>query len=187
MGTGSGRKCSNIKTTVTCVKKHENIIQDFLPADVLSGFYTASALWAIGRGTIIRVLKSGKKHLKTLGITTEMTTLILISYLRCIVLWPPEWIQYDSFALLGLDILDGQPQTNLCSWIESLHPHPTPHKWSFQVRCVQSAFLNGHLEKCTTTRSTCNQSSTVWLDEEFHHQHARALCHQVCLLHLIMS
>ncbi len=29
------------------------------------------------------------------------------------------------------------------------------------------------METCTTTRSTCNQSSAVWLDEEFHRQHAR--------------
>ena len=62
-------------TTVTCVKKQENINQDFLPATVLSCFDTASALWGIGTGTITRVLKSGKKHLKTLGITTDRTTL----------------------------------------------------------------------------------------------------------------
>ncbi len=77
MGTGSGRKCADIKATV---KKHEDIPQDILPAHVLSGCDTVSALWGIGKGTVIKVLKSGKKQLDTLGITTaNLDSLILQS------------------------------------------------------------------------------------------------------------
>lgn len=68
MGTSLGRKCADIKATV---EKHEDIIEDILPAHVLSGCDSVSALWGIGKGTVFNVLKSGKKHLNTLGITTE--------------------------------------------------------------------------------------------------------------------
>ena len=68
MGTSSGRKCADIKATV---EKHEDIIEDILPAHVLSGCDSVSALWGIGKGTVFSVLKSGKKHLNTLGITTK--------------------------------------------------------------------------------------------------------------------
>ena len=75
MGTSSGRKCADIKATV---EKHEDIIEDILPAHVLYGCDTVSALWGIGKGTVIQVLKSGKKHLNTLGITTENKNSVIL-------------------------------------------------------------------------------------------------------------
>lgn len=67
-GTSAGRKSADIQATV---EKHKDIIEDILPAHVLSGCDTVSALWGIGKGTVLKVLKSGKKSLNKLGNTTE--------------------------------------------------------------------------------------------------------------------
>ena len=68
IGTSSARKCADIKATA---EKHANIIGSLLPAHVLSGCDTVSSLWGIGKGTVLKVLKSGKKSLNKLGETQE--------------------------------------------------------------------------------------------------------------------
>ena len=75
MGTSLGRKCADIKATV---EKHEDIIEDILPAHVLSGCDSVPALWGIGKGTVFSVLKTGKKHLNTLSITTENDASVIL-------------------------------------------------------------------------------------------------------------
>ena len=63
IGTSSGSKCADIKATI------ENIINNILPAHVLSGCDTVSFLWGIGKGTLLNVLTSGEKSLNKLGNT----------------------------------------------------------------------------------------------------------------------
>lgn len=59
-GTSSKRKCANVKATA---EKHIDIFNNVLPAHVLSGCDTVSSLWGTGKGTVLKVLKSGKKSL----------------------------------------------------------------------------------------------------------------------------
>ena len=68
IGSSSGRKCVDIKETV---EKHLDIIDNVLPAHVLSGCDTVSCLWGIGKVTVLKVLKSGQKSLSKLGNTEE--------------------------------------------------------------------------------------------------------------------
>lgn len=78
VGTSSGRRCADIKATV---EKHGDTINDILPAHVLSGCDTVSSLWNIGKGTVLKVLKSEKKPLNKLGFTNESDDSVL---LQCI-------------------------------------------------------------------------------------------------------
>ena len=64
IGTSSGRKCVDIKATV---HKCSATIEDIPPAHVLSGFYTVSCLWGIGKGTVLKVPKAGMVSLDKLG------------------------------------------------------------------------------------------------------------------------
>ena len=62
--TSSGRKCVDIQASV---HKHSTIIDDVLPAHVLSGCETVSGLWGIGKETILKVVMTGQASLKKLG------------------------------------------------------------------------------------------------------------------------
>ena len=62
-GTSATRSSVDIKATV---ETHADIIGDLLPAHVLSGCDTVSYLWGIGKGTVVKILKS-KKTLRKLG------------------------------------------------------------------------------------------------------------------------
>ena len=68
IGTSAGRKCIDIKATV---EKHNDIIDNVLAAHVLSGCDTVSTLYGIGKGTVLKVLKSGKHTLNKLGNTEK--------------------------------------------------------------------------------------------------------------------
>ena len=57
-GTSSSRKCADIKATV---EKHLDIIDNLLPAHVHSGVDTVSYLWGIGKGTVLKALRSGEQ------------------------------------------------------------------------------------------------------------------------------
>ena len=55
--TSYGRKCIKIKATF---EKHVEIVDSLLSAQVLSGCDTVSSLWGIGKGKVVKVLKSGR-------------------------------------------------------------------------------------------------------------------------------
>ncbi len=116
---------------------------------------TLLVLWEIGKWTVIKVLKSGKKHLKTVGITTENDDSAILQSVAFVI--------SNMTVLRYLIWISKMANLRLISapeWRVSTPPHPT------QVKLL---------------------SNMCWLNEEFHHQNDRALCHQVCLLHLIMS
>ncbi len=66
-GTCPSRSSSDIKATA---EKHPGILQDLLPAHILTGCDTVSYLWGIGKITAIKVLKSGLP-LRKLGCVDE--------------------------------------------------------------------------------------------------------------------
>ena len=59
----TSRTSVDIKATA---EKHPDIFDNILAAHVLSGCDTVSSLWGVGKGAIIKVLRTGKK-LETLG------------------------------------------------------------------------------------------------------------------------
>ena len=66
IGTSSRSKCADIKSTV---ERHNYIIDNILPAHVLSVCDTVAFLWGFGNGTVLKVQKSGEKSLNKLGNT----------------------------------------------------------------------------------------------------------------------
>ena len=62
-GTSYGRKCINIKTRF---EKHVEIVDTLLPAQVLSDCDTVFSLWGLGKGKVVKVLKS-ERSLSMLG------------------------------------------------------------------------------------------------------------------------
>ena len=52
IGSSAGRACVDIKATV---EKHMDIIDNVLPAHVLSGCDTVSRSYGIGKGTVLKV------------------------------------------------------------------------------------------------------------------------------------
>ena len=60
VGTSPGKKVVDIKATA---EKHGHTIDDILPVHVLSGCDTVAALWGVGKGTVLKVVKDGRKRL----------------------------------------------------------------------------------------------------------------------------
>lgn len=67
-GTSPSRSSTDIKATA---EKHIDILEDLLPAHVLSGCDTVSCIWGIGKSTAIKTLKSGLT-LRKLGCQEEL-------------------------------------------------------------------------------------------------------------------
>ena len=63
VGTSHGRSVVDIRATV---RKHAGFITQVLPAHVLSRCDSMAYLWDIGKGTVVKVLKSGYQ-LRALG------------------------------------------------------------------------------------------------------------------------
>ena len=68
IGGSARRACVDIKATV---EKHMDIIDNVSPAHVLSGCDTVSCLYGIGKGTVLKVLRSEQWSLDKLGVTQE--------------------------------------------------------------------------------------------------------------------
>ena len=88
---------------------------------------TLLVLWGIGKWTVIKVLKSGKKHLKTLGITTENDASAI---LRSVAL-----IKSNMTVLRYLVWISKMTNHTLMSapeWRVSTPPHPYPTSEAFK-------------------------------------------------------
>ncbi len=85
-----------------------------------SGSDTLLVLWGIGKGTVIKVLKSGKKHLKTLGITTEngdSTILQSVAFVKSNMTVMRYFVWISKMANHRL--------ISAPEWRVSTQPHPT--------------------------------------------------------------
>ncbi len=137
IGTGSRRKYGAIKAAV---KEHEDIIQYILPPHVLSGWDTVSALWSIGKGTVIcKVLKSGKKHLNTLGITRENDDSIILQSVAFVAWCYGHQNESNMTALRYLVCISKMANHRLSAVpqlrLSSSPPTPPHPKRSFQATC----------------------------------------------------
>ncbi len=165
MRTDSGRKCVDVKA---CVKMHDDIIQADLPAHVLSGCDTVSELWGIGKGTETNVLKSGKKHLTTLGITTQNDDCIYSNQLAFIAQCYDHQNESNVRVLHCLVWITKMVNLRLTSfrlarlvWIES-----SSHKW----RISKLPYGEVHYNQIDLQSVLYSM-----FDGEFHRQHSRAV------------
>ncbi len=80
-GSSPSRSSSDIKANA---EKHPGILQDLLPAHILTGCDTVSYLWGIGKITAIKVLKSGLT-LRKLGCVDEAMNAVVAEATKFIV------------------------------------------------------------------------------------------------------
>ena len=85
IATSTSRTSVDTKATA---EKHSDIVDNILAAHVLSGCDTVLSLWGVKKRTIIKVLRTGKKKLETLGqreVQLDDVTAECIVY--CMLIW----------------------------------------------------------------------------------------------------